>query len=127
MPPVLIFVLKALFVLTALCNLMLLLAMAAGRSKGGWGRRLLLVGQVSLMAVVLVGAIVIPLAAGINGRYGPKLAAILGLVFAVALGSLLTYLEYLVVGQRQSFGRDLRRSMWVLGIRGATRLDDPGE
>ena len=127
MPPVLVFVLKALFVLAALCNLMLLLAMRAGRSNGGWGRRLLLVGQVSLMAVVLVGAIVIPLAAGINGRYGSKLASLLGLVFAVAVASLLTYLEYLVVGQRQSFGRDLRRSMWVLGIRGATRLDDPDD
>jgi hypothetical protein len=114
------------FVLTAVCNLILLSAIAAGRSNGGWGRRLLLVGEVSLMAVAVVVAFSIPLASGMTSRYGPKLVALLGLAFALAVGGLLTYVEYLLVGQRQSFGRDFRRSMWV-GRRGAARLDDPDD
>jgi peptidoglycan/LPS O-acetylase OafA/YrhL len=114
------------FVLTVLCNLMLLAAMAAGRSNGGWGQRLLLVGQVSLMAAAVVVAIVIPLASGVNYRYGAKLVALLGLLFALAVAGSLTYLEYLAVGQRQSFGKDLRRSRWV-GRHGAARLDDPDD
>jgi hypothetical protein len=114
------------FVLTALCNLILLSAIAAGRSNGGWGRRLLLVGEVSLMAVAVVVAVVIPLASGVNYRNGAKLVALLGLAFAIAVGGLLTYVEYLLVGQRQSFGSDFRRSMWV-GRRGAARLDSGDE
>jgi hypothetical protein len=114
------------FVLTVLCNLMLLSAIAAGRSNGGWARRLLLVGQVSLMAVAVVVAFVIPLVSGINNRYGPKLVALLALAFALAVGGLLTYVEYLLVGQRLSFGRDFRRSMWV-GRHGPARLDDPDD
>ena len=110
------------FVLTALCNLILLSAIAAGRSNGGWGRRLPLVGEVSLLAIAVVVAFAIPLASGLTYRDGSKLVALLGLAFALGVGGLLTYVEYLLVGQRQSFGRDFRRSMWV-GRRGAARLD----
>jgi hypothetical protein len=50
------------------------------------------------------------------------LVGALFLAVAAALGWILTYLEYSVVGRRQAFAGDMRRSLWV-GRSGVSRWD----
>jgi len=107
--------------LTAICNLTVLSAIAAGRLESGWNRRLLLAAEVALLLFALLTAGVLAWMMGFDNRLTIGLLLLLAFVVAMPLAGLLTYFEYLLAGRRQSFGTDLRRSMWW-GRYGAVRL-----
>jgi hypothetical protein len=115
--------LVAFVALTVICNLTILSAIAAGRLESGWNQRLLLAAEVALLvfALLAVGALAWVMGV-VDDRLSIALLLLLALVVAMPLAGLLTYGEYLLAGRRQSFGMDLRRSMW-LGRYGAVRLD----
>lgn len=108
--------------LTAICNLTILSAIAAGRLKSGWNQRLWLATEVALLmcALLAVGALAWVMGV-VDDRLSIALLLLLWLGVAMPLAGLLTYGEYLLTGRRQSFGTDLRRSIW-LGRYGALRL-----
>ena len=108
--------------LTALCNLTLLSAMAAGRTDRRWGQRLWLAGQAGLLAVAVIAAILMASATGTHDMTGRSVLAVLGLAFSFGLAGMLTYLEYRIAGRGSTFGADLRGSLWV-GRMGLRRLD----
>lgn len=110
-----------LVVLGAICNFTLLLAMAAGRSRGGWPQTLLLAIEFLLLMAAIVVAILLVIATGIQGKLALGMLAIIGLAAGMVMGGLLTYFEYRLAGRGQSFRTDLRRSMWV-GRGGRFRL-----
>jgi hypothetical protein len=107
--------------LTATCNLTLLSAIAAGRLESGWNQRLFLAAEVALLLVALLTVGVLAWVMGLDDRPSIGLLLVLALAVAMPLAGLLTYFEYLFAGHRQSFGTDLRRSMW-LGRGGPGRL-----
>jgi hypothetical protein len=114
--------LVAFVALTVICNLTILSAIAAGRLESGWNQRLLLAAEVALLVFALLAVGALAWVMGLNDRLSIGLLLLLALVVAMPLAGLLTYGEYLLAGRRQSFGMDLRRSIW-LGRYGAIRLD----
>jgi hypothetical protein len=113
--------LVAFIALTAICNLTILSAIAAGRLERGWNQRLLLATEVALLLFALLTVGVLAWMMGFDDWLTIGLLVLLWLVVAMPLAGLLTYFEYLLAGRRKSFGTDLRRSMW-LGRYGAVRL-----
>jgi hypothetical protein len=114
--------LLALFLaLVAACNLALLSAMAAGRAASRWGQGLLLAAEFVLLAAAMVLGILVGWTAGITNYWVDALALLVSFASAMAIGSALSYMEYTLLGARQNFRRDLRRSIWI-GRGGTFRL-----
>jgi hypothetical protein len=107
--------------LTAICNLAILSAIAAGRLEKGWNQRLSLAAEVALLLFALLTLGVLAWIMGLDDRLRIGLLVLLWLAVAMPLAGLLTYFEYVLAGRRHTFGTDLRRSMW-LGRYGAVRL-----
>jgi hypothetical protein len=110
-------------------NFVLLAAIAAGRLRKGWGQRFLLAVEIAFFAVVTVAVVGAGLAVADSLGWQVTrrdlrvgLVGALALALAAALGGILTYLEYSVVGRRRAFGEDLRRSLWF-GRSGVRRWD----
>jgi hypothetical protein len=112
--------------LMAICNLAILSAIAAGRLERGWNQRLLLAAEAALLLFALLTVGVLAWMMGLDDRLRIGLLVVLALALAMPLAGLLTYLEYMLVGRRHSFGTDLRRSLW-LGRYGAVRLTASGD
>jgi uncharacterized membrane protein YGL010W len=111
-----------LILLTVLCNLTLLAAMAAGRALRGWRQRVWMGAQAALLTVALAVAILIAVATGTTDKTVGALLTLLGLAFTLAIAGILVYVEYVLAGRRAAFGDDLKGSLWV-GRSGVRRLD----
>ena len=111
-----------LVLLTMLCNLTLLAAMAAGRATRGWRQRVWMGAQAALLTLALAVAILIAVATGTTDKTVGALLALLGLAFTLAIAGILVYVEYVLVGRRAAFGDDLKGSLWV-GRSGVRRLN----
>lgn len=110
-------------------NFTLLAAIAAGRSSKGWGQHVLLaveIGFVAVGAVAVVGA-ALAVAESMGWHLARRdlrvgLVGAVAFALAVAVGGILTNLEYAAAGRRRAFGEDLRRSLWF-GRGGVRRWD----
>ncbi|HVS49038.1 MAG TPA: hypothetical protein VHJ99_09060, partial [Candidatus Dormibacteraeota bacterium] len=79
--------------LTAICNLTLLSAIAAGRLESGWNQRLFLAAEVALLLFALITVGVLAWVMGLDDRLSIGLLLLLALAVALPLAGLLTYVE----------------------------------
>jgi hypothetical protein len=128
MSPVLLAIL-VIFGAAVASNFVLLAAIWAGRTNKGWGQHALLVAETLFLTLAILPAVGVGLfvATAFGWQVARRdirvgLVGALFLAVAAALGWILTYLEYSVVGRRQAFTGDLRRSLWV-GRSGVSRWD----
>jgi hypothetical protein len=109
--------------LALLWNVVLLSAMAAGRSTIIWRRRLWTTIEISLIALgVGLVAVFAPLAVNAETKGTAKVGIALAFGFAIVVGTLFTYLEYAAAGRRDRFRPDLKTSLWF-GQRSGAFLD----
>lgn len=84
--------------LTAMCNLLLLSAMAAGRPEGVWRLRLLGTAEFLLAIAAFITACALSWAMGVVDVLPAVLVVLLAFSVAGALAGVLTYTEYALAG-----------------------------
>ena len=99
--------------LALLWNVLMLSGMLAGQTLSLWWRRLATGIQICLLAIgVFILVALLPLAADPETTRVTKLTMFLAMLFALAVGSLLTFVEYLLAGRRGTFLSDLGHFSW---------------
>ena len=99
--------------LALLWNILMLSGMLAGQTTSVWRRRAAMGVQICLLAVgmfILVG--LVPLAAKTETKGATKVAIYLASFFALGVGYLLTFVEYILSGRRRTFLSDLGNFSW---------------
>ena len=99
--------------LALLWNLLLISGMLAGKTTNAWWRRGLMVLEfVLFFAAFFIMVAFVPLAARAETKSEVKVALFLAVGSGVVAGTLMTFVEYVLAGQRRDFLADLGRMVW---------------